>query len=78
MNLIPIKKIALSTITISLNIVLPTQAWALSEVNHQSLSIIDNFSPEQLSYPYIVPPVLSKYTPPNNGGPDQTDATGTR
>lgn len=65
MDTILIKKIALSSITIGLNLVLPTQVWALPEVNHQSNQYIDidTFCPKQFSEKQIFSPVARGFQP---------------
>ncbi|MGB3509859.1 MAG: hypothetical protein WBA93_11560 [Microcoleaceae cyanobacterium] len=80
-----IKRVGLSTITICLNILLPTKVLALPEVNYhnnQSNQDVDTLFLKQSSEESIFYSAFRQsdkpYKPEDNGGPDNTEASGTR
>lgn len=86
MDTLLIKRVGLSTITICLNILLPTKVLALPEVNYhnnQSNQDVDTLFLKQSLQESIFSPVFRQsdeppYKPKNNGRPDKTEGSATR
>lgn len=73
MDALLIKNIALSTLTLSLNIALTTDAMALSAVKHHRHQLntdVDTTSVNRWSEQSIFSPVVREYEPPDNGTPE--------
>jgi hypothetical protein len=73
MDALLIKNIALSTLALSFNIALTTEAMALSPINHHRHQLdtdVDTTYLNRWSEHPIFSPVVREYEPPDNGTPE--------